>query len=383
MRGNLKLQNATTGVTVEAKSSSVKAQVEVDYVNIGNTVTTPISVPSNSDGNNSFILNSFGTGQVTLSGTVQLGTDAYITVYNTITDTVNVECTNASAGRVIASGVVPDGYDYTLTEADADRINYVNTPYGVRLNSANQLVLANAIYLNGSAADGGTGTYDSPFNKLSSALSAAGSNYMIIVTGAETLSAGTYASNASATDVLIKRSAALTGNMFNVSASGGTVTLSGITMNGRGTDTILNVTAGTLELTGGVKLNNCQDAVNVASGATVSVTNAAINATQYSVKLTDATSIFNLTPSTGTSISGTVYLPTNSYIRVGSTLTALTGTVTIECVNPEDGTVVANVISSSLGSFTEADANKLVYVNDSFNVVVDDAGHISLILEEM
>jgi hypothetical protein len=342
--------------------------------------TSTVGSGDNAVATNTVILNSFGDNDVTINGKVYLSDGAYLTVYNKITCPVDVECASPSAGTKIATGVVPGGTDYTLTEADADRINYINTPYGVRLNSANQLVLADAIYLDGNAADGGTGTYDSPFNKLTSALSAAGSNYMIMVTGAETLSAGTYASNAS--DVLIKRSAALTGNMFNVSASGGTVTMSGITMNGRGTDTILNVTAGTLELAGGVKLINCQDAVNVASGAGVTVLDAEISASGYSIYLMSSSSIFNLTPATGTSISGTVYLPTNNYIRVGSILTALSGTVTIECETPSDGLQVAYANGEDFDEFSDADAAKLVYQNDDYIVVVSEDDSIRLILSD-
>jgi hypothetical protein len=381
MRGNLKLQNATTGVTVEAKSSSVKAQVEVDYVNIGNTVTTPISVPSNSDGNNSFILNSFGTGQVTLSGTVKLGTDAYITVYNTITDTVNVECTNAAKGRVIASGVVPDGYDYTLTDADAAKINCTNKGDLTVLARSNydgsEIILDTPLYLDVTASSNGDGTQASPFNTFDAAVTGASAGDTVIVTNAVTVPAGSYDKN-----LTFKRGTGLTATtMFTVNSN---VTLSGISFDGNGIGTVINLTGGALTMTGKSAAVNGVTAIDVASGAALTVTQASVRATQYSIKLADSTSTFNLTPSTGTSISGTVYLGkvesayVGAMIRVGSSLSAIDGVITIECEYPSANLAVATV--NGYDGFTTADLEKITYVNSNYIIAINPVTNAILIL---
>jgi hypothetical protein len=373
LRGGITVTNTNaTAVYVNASGSGITtAQAELNYGTI--TAGRAVEVAATTtDKVNNFIVDNFGFRSVAINGTVYLGDGSYITAANNaIPCDITVECASPAVDRVVAVAS-----DYTLTNADAYQLDYPGNTYGVMLSTTGsgdsaitELVLAAPTYLGG--------TTSGAYTKLDDALDNTAVGGTIFVGGTIELSAGTYSK-----DVLIKRADGFSGNMFNVSASGGTATMSGMTVNGRGTGTISAVAAGTLELAGGVKLNKCQDAVNVASGAAVTVTNAIINAAQYSVKLTDATSIFNLTPSTGTSISGIVYLPTNNYIRVGSTLTALSGTVTIGCETPSNGLQVAYAASTNFDEFSDADAAKLVYQNDDYIVVVSEDDSIRLILSD-
>jgi hypothetical protein len=307
------------------------------------------------------------TGQTfSATGTIYLAEGTHIVFTDPVPCALKVECDYPRNGLEIAAGGIRSGTAtaYQLTDADTAKVAYVNDLCTVTRDATNnQLTLtgSNVRYLNGTLSGTGDGSYTTPWNDLASALSGVPDNGLIIVLGTTALPEGTYSKTTT-----IQRGAALTDAMFTVSS--GTVTLSGMTINGNGIGTIANVTGGTLTLNGGVTLTNCATAVNL-TGGNLTVTQATINGTQYSVYMGTNSGTFTLTPATGTSISGTVYLGSGKVITVGSTLDVVTGKITIECSQPVNKLVIAETIEDSeYEDFTSADAAKLAYITNAFTV---------------
>lgn len=201
---------------------------------------------------------------------------------------------------------------------------------------------AKTVYLDGTKPTDGDGTDSAPYNNLTSAITGAGTDGTILVSGTVTLSTGTYAD----TTVSILPASDFTGTMFTVT---GTVALSGLTIDGAGADTdgtIIQVASGgSLTLTGGVTLRNSYTAVDVLAGGALTVDSADITVRGYSVTVADSTSTFELAPTDGTSITGTVYLGSGAKITLNANLTE---TLYVTSVVTTSGTVIAECASGAI-----------------------------------
>jgi hypothetical protein len=187
-----------------------------------------------------------------MSGTVYLDNDTKIVFSDPVPCDLVINCASPSNGMVVATGVLPDSDtrdDYTLTNADAYRLDYPGETYGIVLdNATNQLKLTTDVkFLNGAATGNGTGTQADPFKTLTAALNGTNEGGTIFVTGTTNVSSGTYSK-----DVLLKRASDFNGVMLQVSSGSNVATLSTMTLQGRGSGTAVNVSAGTLKIVDGV-----------------------------------------------------------------------------------------------------------------------------------
>jgi hypothetical protein len=292
-----------------------------------------------------------------ITGPIYLSSGKTITTDRALVCDLAVQCAEPATDVVVleCSG------NYKLTQSDASRVSYANRNYGIRLNDNNQLVLFRYLYLDGTKTTNGDGSYASPYNTLTAAITGVTySSDIIRVIGITALS-GNYDAA-----VTVQRDESLTGSMFSVS---GTATLGSMIIDGNGGGTIATVNSGTLSLGSGVTLTNCDVAVDVLGG-TLTFTLAFIDAAQYSVRLTGSDAVFNLNPVSGggAKISGTVYLATGKYISVGTPLVRLAAPVTIECESPSVGTVVA---SKTRGTFTSSDeVGMIVYLDSAYGIAI-------------
>jgi hypothetical protein len=360
-QGRLRLRG---GITVEATDVAVNVsgngQVELNNATISASQYS-VKVAGSA---NTFILNS--SGSLSITGTIYLGEGDYITTYSALTCDLKIECAYPRNGLEVVTGNVPGGTDYTLTDADKAKVSYVNGYCAVTLNTtANQIQLTSSkvVYLNGTATSNGNGTYGSPYNNLTSALANSDAQ-LIIVLGTTDLSAEAYSGTKP-----IQRGASLTGPMFTVNSN--TVTLSGMTINGCGVGIIISVNGGTLTLEDGATLTNCETAVAVGEESALTVMNAVIAASQYSIKLEADSSMFTLDATAGTSIAGTVFLGTDAFIIVER---AIPCNIVIECEDAFNELPIA--VAENDYAFTDADAEKVSYHDGTFDIVVVDDGEI-------
>jgi hypothetical protein len=237
---------------------------------------------------------------------------------------------------------------YKLSQADVDRVSYLDDEYIVRLNDSNQLVLLiRPLYVDGTAATNGNGSYANPYNNLADAVNAAKEDGQIYILGTTTLN-GSYDKK-----VIILRGEDLEGTMFRIS---GRATFSTMTIDGGGTGTIFDVVSGTLTLSGGVELTNCEIAVSLTGGG-VTITQAVISATQYSVNVTSTAGTLALSPQSGTEITGAVYLASGKRISIQAALTTVTGTIQVTSAQATTNTIVAECTNSAMA---ESSVNKLI-----------------------
>jgi hypothetical protein len=377
LRGNVKLQNADIGVEVNAKTLTTglaQAQVEVNYAKIGTVVavkltgeTTVLGTGDDAIATNTMILNSFGSNDVTLDGVVSLAQGAYITVYNAITCDMTVECANPAAGTQVATGVVPGGTSYPLTSDDAAKVSYVcGAGYSVVLSTENNNLTLEytPVYLNGTAATGGTGTMESPYNNLTDAITDARTKgCLIIVTGTTTI-------DASATyddQVTIQRGSGFTGNMFVVNApSSSVITMGGMTIDGGNTGTIITVSQGQLKLTDGIKVENGSTAIDLTGSGQLEVDDATISGSLYGVKVGSASNTFilNCGEDEHVSITRDIYLGTGATITVNA---GIHDDLTVECEAASAGLTIATAGNGY--TLTQHDADYITYINHAYGVV--------------
>jgi hypothetical protein len=383
MRGSLTLQNADTGVVVDAKTDDnalVQAQVEVNYTTIDAAqaivlegVTSVVGSGDKAQATNTAILNFFGSDAVSLNGVVSLASDAYLTVYSALTCDVSVECAAPDSNVKVATGNVVGGDNYTLQGTDLAKIHYYGNGYTLKFGTDNDVVLgvSKTVYLNGTAATNGTGTAANPYNNLQSALDDSNAN-LILVTGTVNLGAGTYNK-----DVAIQRAAGFDGTMFTVNLFDqavdneniGPVTIQQMTISGRaaGTSTTkgtgIAIYADRLTLDGGATVSGCEVGVDATFGGTLTFKQAAIKASQYSVKVANLTDNFILNCVSVTSLFGDVYLGNGAYISITAPMTC---EVTVKCANDTAGTVIAKGIGYSL---TQTDADFFYDASDNYGVM--------------
>ncbi len=179
--------------------------------------------------------------------------------------------------------------------------------------------------------------------------------------------------------VTIKRGAAFTGEMLEIAAGSHMVTFTTMTIDGSYTDsagavsnadTLFKVTSGTLRLRGNVILDNCNVAVDVAAGsgntADLVVNRANITGSTNSIKLENTSSNFtfeNYSGGTSSSISGDVYLATDTYITLGA---ALPCDITLSMQTAEVNKIVA--AGTSAYTVNDADKDKLSLSKHSLSV---------------
>jgi hypothetical protein len=310
-------------------------------------------------GANSGALNMSAVAVTSVTGPIYLASGKVITADRALVCDLTVECESPAADVVVLKGSTY----YSLSDADAERVSYADHDYGIKLNGNNQLVLMRYIYLDGTNLVNGNGSYASPYNSLTAAMSGiAVSSDIIRVIGTTALS-GNYDAA-----VTVQRDESLTGSMFSVS---GTAALSSMTIDGNGGGTIVTLDSGGLTLNSGVTLTNCNVAIDILGGTLVVIW-AFIDAAQYSVRLTGSDAVFNLNPASGRwpKISGTVYLATGKYINVGTPLARMAAPVTIECESPSVGTMVAYKTSGTFS--TASEETQLVYLDSTYGITRAD-----------
>lgn len=150
--------------------------------------------------------------------------------------------------------------------------------------------------------------------------------------------------------------------MFNINTDG-IVTLTTMEFSGD-VGTIFQVQSGTLRLRGNVRLTNCGVGVDVLSGGALTVNKAAISATAYSIKATDASSNITLENFGGISIVGNIYLGEEAAV---SAKTALPCAMTFDMEAPEDGSAI---IVGDGYSLQETDAEQVTCLQGE--VLLDD-----------
>jgi hypothetical protein len=283
-----------------------------------------------------------GTGSLTLNAVAVTTIDGviYLASGKSITTDRALICDLVIQSGDPATNVVVMGCSgtYKLSQADVNRVSYLDDEYIVRLNGNNQLVLvAQGLYVNGTATANGDGSYASPYNNLADAVNASKEDGLIYVTGTTALT-GSYTKK-----VTIYRDILFTGTLFTVA---GTAELSGLTVNGGGSGTLVTVNSGTLTLSGGVTLTNCGIAVDVVGG-NLTMAQAVLSADSYSVRMNAGSGTFLLEPVDGSQISGAVYLTSGKYISVTGNILLMTGTISVVYVNPNTGTWIAAMTSGT------------------------------------
>ena len=132
------------------------------------------------------------------------------------------------------------------------------------------------------------------------------------------------------------------------------------------TDTLFNVSSGTLRLRGGVKLQDCAIGVKL-NGGNLTVNKATINADENSVYANNG--VFTIQNFGGVSISGTVYLASGEKIMVGapnSGYNAIPNALDVYCESPYDGmTIAEGSANADLSGF----ANIVSCSNSGFGIV--------------
>jgi hypothetical protein len=369
LRGNITVKNVADTASADKSIIGVNVQssgqVEVNYAKI-NATDYSIKLAGAS---NTFVLDNFGTQIITISGTVYLGTGAYVTATDAIPCDFAVECQTQTEGTVVVKG--SDGY--TVTQKDADRMTDSDNTYGVMLRemsstsgTVSELILAKIRYLDGTQSSNGDGTVNSPYNNLSDALYNITGNEMVVVQGTTPLPSGTYSGS-----TVIQRGANLDAPMFTV-ASGQSVMLTWKTLTGRGKGTIVQVNGGDLTLSGGVALINCDTAVDVVTGNSL-IYQTVIDADNYSVKVGDAGTL-TMSAQAVTSIDGSIYLASGKKISVTRTLPC---DISVISASPSTGVVVAEGSNYTL---TQADADHVSYNNNDYEVVLDSSNNQLVII---
>jgi hypothetical protein len=127
LRGGITLQDAALGVDVDSG-----AQLEVNYASI--TATTAVKL---SDSTSTFILDNFGTNDVSITGTIYLGSGSYITANAAIPCKLNVASAVSSNGTVVATGTSA----YQLTGDDVEMLTVNDGDVDIALNNENQIVI--------------------------------------------------------------------------------------------------------------------------------------------------------------------------------------------------------------------------------------------------
>jgi hypothetical protein len=278
-----------------------------------------------------------------VTGPIYLASGKVITADRALVCDLTVKCESPAFETVIMTGS-----RYTLTSADVAKVTYANAGYDIVLNNNNQMALVNyGLYVDGTATANGDGSYTSPYNNLLDAVNVSDEGGLIYITGTTALS-GSYTKN-----VTIRRGLALTGSMFTVA---GTAELSGLTVNGGSTGTIVMVNSGTLSLSGGVTLTNCNIAVDIIGG-NLTMAQAVLSATQYSIRMNSGSGTFSLEPVSGSQIDGTIYFASGKWITVTGTgrLTLLTGDITVAFATATNGTWAATKVD---GTFNNNERNK-------------------------
>ncbi|SHH97804.1 hypothetical protein SAMN02745823_01723 [Sporobacter termitidis DSM 10068] len=287
------------------------------------------------------------------------GTDAERGIPKTATelkDAAFVTTLNTYASRTTAP------YIWAAVAGNYPALNYnaaVPSPSGG--GSTNNYAV---IYLSSSGSDSNAGnTSGAPVQTLRKAVELAGksTNPSVYVSVMNTITVSNAQSVfGSDTDINWDGS---TGPMFSI-ASGGNLTIGGLNIDGDAVTTAFNVASGgALTLRNNASISDCGTAVNVAGGGSLTANYSSISGSSYSVYLASSTSVFTMYASTSQTItlSGTVYLATGAYIRVGS---ALTSDLTVSMGTSTVGTVVAQ--RTGTYTFSGSDVSKFHYGAHTF-----------------
>jgi hypothetical protein len=125
LRGGTNLQNCATGVDI-----SGSGELEMNYVSI---TATQYSVQHNGTA-----FTFYPSAGAAISGAIYLGTGKYISLGAAFACGITVACEAYEAGTVVVTGL-----DYTLTQADADKVEDSDEFYKIELvTSSNQLILS-------------------------------------------------------------------------------------------------------------------------------------------------------------------------------------------------------------------------------------------------
>jgi hypothetical protein len=136
LRGNMVLKNAVTGVTVDATSTSVQAQLELNEAYIQTTTAVIVGGTNNATiANDSLIYNAFGNYTNKFSGNIVLGanssTKAFITVESAITCPMVINYPSPVSGDIVLKAT--DDYEITSTD-----LSFVSLTSGAKLELSSE-----------------------------------------------------------------------------------------------------------------------------------------------------------------------------------------------------------------------------------------------------
>jgi hypothetical protein len=305
--------------------------------------------------------------------------------------------TASAAGTVIANG----SNFYTLTSADTQKMYYVATTddYSVVPGQSNTAVLAASLFLDGSAAAGGDGSRQLPFNNVASALYVANSTQPIIVIGNLVpialddldLYGGSYEG------AVFRRGLGYTGVLFSVSDRS---SLSGVQIKGTAqyvpnatgalmlldnAKDLLIVKRGTVleynHATNGAAIDIEAGSVNILAGM---ITNNTASGNGNGIYLSASTdSSLSIEPATdGLSFGSTdyIYLATGKVFTIGGSLSiGLSSNLYIQCEDPSDGRIIAQGTSGY--TLTDPDAAKCTYTPGGYDIIYNNSNNTLELLE--
>jgi hypothetical protein len=371
LRGGTQINNAQQGVTVKATSTgNAEIQLEEVYIN----TTQAVSVAGNDstsirDQKNGIFYSESGPYAVKLLSEVCLGNNTIIQLSSKITCPFTYECADPSTGRVVFQGIK----DRTIKSEWFGNATYVEDAVNLIISNEdianNTATMANVYvaYVDGTLSTNGTGTKDSPYNNLASAMSNTTAK-IILVTGTTSLVGGTYA------DKIVQCFTSGSSNspfvVFAANNMGTTSTFDGMSIYTTAPGemvsytTAVEVDGGNLVLDGGTSIANPQIAVDMLAGS-CTVKDTQVSASEYSFRVEDylANLYFNMVANT--KVDGVIYLALSEVEPLFYISSALTCDLIVECGDAYSGYIIAEGFNYSVNA---NDAAKVSYVNGSYRV---------------
>ena len=279
----------------------------------------------------------------------------------------HLETGTSQAGQWAWASGTNGGYPYFLRTAT------VPQPHGVIADNTYAVVYLSPA--NGNDGNAGN-TTGNPVKTLSRALIVASlsSNPAVYVHVLDTITVSdTQGAFGAAIPVVWKGSS---GYMFSITGTG-SLTVGGIYIDGQGITTAVNVAnGGSFTIRNNASIGNCGTAINVASGGSLTVNRSAIGGTT-SISLANATSSCTLVagPGQATAITGTIALndgtgSSYAYLKIGSTLENIVGSLRILPEEYASGRIVAMVVGT-YPAFSSSDLNKFAYSGGGHGFVLN------------
>jgi hypothetical protein len=378
LRGGIQLTNAQEGVYVNATGEgNAEVQLEEAYIDTARSVYVADN-DSIDNQKNGFIYSESGNYAVKLQTVAYMGSNVYIQCSSTVTCPLYYECGGAQVSRKVIQGITAYyGSDARALEPeDIANVMYPGNAAPLTLSGAtagNYATISNMYigYVNGTLTSNGTGTEASPYNNLSDALNDDNIR-LVLIMGTVALPSGTYSGTKA---VQIGTTGTVT-TMFTYNNIDADATFNGLRIIGTapgaatnyvGTTTVLSISAGSVTLDGNARIESCGTAVDQYDGS-CTVKSVRVNALQYSFKVETSIAKLFFSTTTNTLIKGKVYLGYNLSAAQFYISSALNSELTVECLLPYSGYIVASSTPNSGYSITSYDAQKVSNMNANYKV---------------